>query len=220
MFDLIIGSDGLFAYVIVLVALLAGSVGIPAPEDLTLIAAGILCSLSQVNMWVMGLTCYLGLIIGDLIIYRIGWMAGPTLFRKKWFRKHISTSRLQAMRTNLHKRTMLTILIARHLFYIRTATFLMCGAVRISFSRFLVMDAIAALITTPLMMGLGYVFAHNYQVIIRWMRDLKYVLVGIGLIAAIFIYRHYKRGKAEAESDFADCIDKSDDNKGDTVEGA
>jgi membrane protein DedA with SNARE-associated domain len=96
----------------------------------------------------------------------------------------------------------------------------MCGAVRISFSRFLVMDAIAALITTPLMMGLGYVFAHNYQVIIRWMRDLKYVLVGIGLIAAIFIYRHYKRGKAEAESDFADCIDKSDDNKGDTVEGA
>jgi membrane protein DedA with SNARE-associated domain len=202
MFDLIIGSNGALAYLIVLVALLAGSVGIPAPEDLTLIAAGVLCSLSQVNTWVMALTCYLGLIIGDLIIYRIGWMAGPTLFRKKWFRRHISTSRLQAMRKNLHKRTMLTILVARHLFYIRTATFLMCGAVRISFSRFLVMDAIAALITTPLMMGIGYAFANNYEVIIKWMRDLKFILVGLGLIGAFFVYRHYKRKQSEVDEEF------------------
>lgn len=202
MFDLIIGSNGALAYLIVLVALLAGSVGIPAPEDLTLIAAGVLCSLSQVNTWIMALTCYLGLIIGDLIIYRIGWMAGPTLFRKKWFRRHISTSRLQAMRNNLHKRTMLTILVARHLFYIRTATFLMCGAVRISFSRFLVMDAIAALITTPLMMGIGYAFANNYEVIIKWMRDLKFILVGLGLIGAFFVYKHYKRKQSEVDEEF------------------
>lgn len=199
MVDLILGANGYFAYFIVMVALLAGSIGVPAPEDLTLIAAGVLCSLEQVNTWLMALTCYFGLIIGDLIIYRIGWMAGPTLFRKKWFRRHISTKRLQAMRNNLHKRTMLTILIARHLFYIRTATFLMCGAVRISFSRFIVMDAIAALITTPLMMGIGYAFAHNYEVIVTWVRDLKFILVGLGLIAAMFIVRHYRRQRSETE---------------------
>jgi membrane protein DedA with SNARE-associated domain len=193
MFDLILGAHGYFAYFIVLVALLAGSVGIPAPEDLTLIAAGVLCNLAQVNTLIMVLTCYLGLIIGDLIIYRIGWMAGPTLFRKKWFRRHISTKRLQIMRTNLHKRTMLTILIARHLFYIRTATFLMCGAVRISFVRFLVMDMIAALITTPLMMGIGYAFANNYQTILKWVRDLKFFLVALGLLGALFVVRRYRR---------------------------
>jgi membrane protein DedA with SNARE-associated domain len=145
----------------------------------------------------MGLTCYLGLIIGDLIIYRIGWMAGPTLFRKKWFRRHISTKRLEAMRRNLHKRTMLTILVARHLFYIRTATFLMCGAVRISFARFVIMDAIAALITTPLMMGIGYAFANNYTVIVKYMRDLKFVLIGLGLAVGFFLWRRYKRSQAE-----------------------
>jgi membrane protein DedA with SNARE-associated domain len=203
MVDLILGSHGYFAYFIVLIALLAGSIGVPAPEDLTLIAAGILCSLSQVNTWVMAITCYVGLIIGDLIIYRIGWMTGPTLFRKKWFRRHISTKRLQTMRTNLHKRTMLTILIARHLFYIRTATFLMCGAVRISFTRFVVMDAIAALITTPLMMGIGYVFAHNYEAILRWVRDLKFFLVAIGIVAAIFIFRRYRRQRSEVDEELA-----------------
>jgi membrane protein DedA with SNARE-associated domain len=202
MVDLILGSHGLFAYLLVLIALLAGSVGIPAPEDLTLIAAGVLCSLAQVNTWIMAITCYLGLIIGDLIIYRIGWMTGPTLFRKKWFRRHISTKRLQTMRTNLHKRTMLTILVARHLFYIRTATFLMCGAVRISFTRFIIMDAIAALITTPLMMGIGFAFAHNYEMVIKWVRDLKFILIALGVIAAFFIIRHYRRPHTETEAEF------------------
>ncbi len=209
MVDLILGAHGFIAYVLVLVALLAGSIGVPAPEDLTLIAAGVLCSLAQVNTWVMVITCYLGLLIGDLIIYRIGWMTGPTLFRKKWFRRHISTKRLQAMRTNLHKRTMLTILVARHLFYIRTATFLMCGAVRISFARFVIMDAIAALITTPLMMGIGYAFANNYESIIKWVRDLKFVLVALGLVAAFFILRHYRRPRSESEDQFE--VDDGDD---------
>ena len=199
MVDAILAAHGFLAYLLVLAALLAGSVGIPAPEDLTLIAAGVLCSLDQVNTWIMAATCYFGLILGDLIIYRIGWMTGPTLFRKKWFRRHISTKRLNAMRTNLHKRTMLTILVARHLFYIRTATFLMCGAVRISFARFVIMDAIAALITTPLMMGIGYAFAHNYDVIVRYVRDLKYLLVAIGIVGAFFILRHYRRPKTEPD---------------------
>jgi membrane protein DedA with SNARE-associated domain len=149
----------------------------------------------------MGITCYVGLVLGDVIIYRIGWMTGPTLFRKKWFRRHISTKRIEAMRTNLHKRTMLTILVARHLFYIRTATFLMCGAVRISFVRFLVMDAIAALITAPLMMGIGFIFAHNYDAIVRWVRDLKFVLLGFGVLTALFLYRRYKRTKEEVDED-------------------
>jgi membrane protein DedA with SNARE-associated domain len=201
MFDLIVESHGYLAYLLVLLALLAGSIGIPAPEDLTLIAAGVLCSLSHVNTWIMALTCYLGLVIGDLIIYRIGWMAGPTLFRKKWFRRHISTKRLEVMRTNLHKRTMLTILVARHLFYIRTATFLMCGAVRISFVRFVVMDAIAALITTPLMMGLGYLFAHNYEAIVAWVREIKFVLLALGVIVAGLLYKRYRNRGEELDTE-------------------
>ena len=193
MFDFILSSHGVLAYIIVFSMLLAGAVGIPAPEDLTLIAAGVLSSLSQVNTLLMGVICYIGILTGDLIIYRIGWMAGPALFRKKWFRKHISTHRLQVIRTNLHKNTVFTILVARHLFYIRTATFLMCGAVRISFSRFLIIDAFAALITTPVMMGVGYIFAHNYDQILYYLDKVKFVLVAAGIcVAAVVVYR-YKR---------------------------
>jgi membrane protein DedA with SNARE-associated domain len=69
----------------------------------------------------------------------------------------------------------------------------MCGAVRISFSRFLIIDAFAALITTPVMMGIGYVFAHNYDQILYYLDKVKFVLVAAGIcVAAVVVYR-YKR---------------------------
>jgi membrane protein DedA with SNARE-associated domain len=195
MVDFLLSSHGLFAYLLVFGVLLASSLGAPIPEDLTLIVAGIMSSHETVQTGLMALTCYLGILAGDLIIYRIGWLAGPALFRKQWFRKHLTTRRLQLIRENLDRRTILTILVARHLFYIRTATFLMCGAVRLPFARFFLIDACAALITVPLMMGLGYLFAHNYSEILGFMRQLKVALLVLGIIAAVLIVWRFKRNK-------------------------
>lgn len=193
MLDFILQSHGLAAYLIVFAVLLASSVGAPVPEDLTLLVAGIISNHEQVNTWLMGIVCYFGILAGDLIIYRVGWLAGPALFRKKWFRRHLTTHRLHVLRTNLERRTVLTILVARHLFYIRTATFLICGAVRLSFSRFLIIDACAALITVPAMMGLGYLFAHNYQSIMAFIQQVKYLLLALGILTTAYLVHRYKR---------------------------
>jgi membrane protein DedA with SNARE-associated domain len=76
----------------------------------------------------------------------------------------------------------------------------MCGAVRISFPRFVIMDAIAALITTPLMMSIGYAFANNYTVIVKYLRDVKFVLIALGVVIALFLWRRYRRSHS-AQSD-------------------
>jgi membrane protein DedA with SNARE-associated domain len=199
MVDFLLSAHGLFAYLLIFGVLLAGSLGAPLPEDLALLVAGIMSSHETVHTGLMALTCYFGVLAGDLIIYRIGWLAGPALFRKQWFRKHLTTRRLQLIRENLDRRTILTILIARHLFYIRTATFLMCGAVRLPFARFFLIDACAALITVPLMMGLGYLFAHNYTSILAFMRQVKVALLILGIVAAIFFMWRYKRNKQRAQ---------------------
>jgi membrane protein DedA with SNARE-associated domain len=210
MVDFLLSSHGLFAYLLVFAVLLASSLGAPIPEDITLIVAGIMSSHETVEPWLMALTCYLGILAGDLIIYRIGWLAGPTLFRKQWFRKHLTTRRLQLIRENLDRRTVLTILVARHLFYIRTATFLMCGAVRLPFARFFMIDACAALITVPIMMGLGYLFAHNYTVILGYVQQIKIVLLLLGIVAGAFLVWRYKRHKAHALATSEDSIETAD----------
>jgi len=211
MVDLILSSHGLVAYLVVFGVLVASSLGLPVPEDLTLIVAGIISNLDQVNVWLMAIICYLGILAGDLLIYRVGWLAGPALFRKKWFRRHLTTRRLHLIRENLHKRTILTIFVARHLFYIRTATFLMCGAVRLPFARFFIIDACAALITVPIMMGLGYLFANNYQLIMMYMRQIKIALVIVGLIGLAYVVIRYRRKSTDVDDEDSDpLVDDSD----------
>jgi membrane protein DedA with SNARE-associated domain len=201
MVDLILSSHGLAAYLFVFGVLVASSLGLPVPEDITLIVAGIISNHEQVNLWLMATICYLGILAGDLLIYRVGWLAGPALFRKKWFRRHLSTKRLHLIRENLHRRTILTILVARHLFYIRTATFLMCGAVRLPFARFFLIDACAALITVPVMMGIGFLFAHNYEIIIGYMRQIKIALIIVGVIIAAYLIIRYRRKNVDLDDD-------------------
>lgn len=211
MFEMLLRAQGLFAYLVIFAVLVASAFGYPFPEDLSLVAAGILVSVGQANPWIMGFVCYLGIMVGDLVIYRIGWISGVALFRKRIFRKFFTSQRLKKMRYNLDKRTFLTILVARHLFYLRTATFLMCGAVRVSPTRFIIADAVAALITTPLMVGLGYLCAEHHETLLAGLEKFKLVLLIVGalvafLVTARLLLKRHQRGRAHTKKDAASRV--------------
>jgi membrane protein DedA with SNARE-associated domain len=193
MLDTVLLYHGFLAYVLVFGMLLAGSFGLPVPEDLALITAGVLISTGRAEIVLMSLICYLGIIAGDLIIYRVGWMAGPAILRRRWARRYFTAHRIRTLRENLERRTFLTILVARHLFYLRTATFLFCGAVRVSFTRFLIADALAALITLPIMLGLGYLFAEHYNDVMASVERAKFYAGVVGLIILLILYVRYRR---------------------------
>jgi membrane protein DedA with SNARE-associated domain len=201
MLDYILNSQGVGAYIIVFVLLLAGAFGLPMPEDIALIGAGFLVHFQRADALVMALVCYVGIVLGDVVIYRIGYIAGPTLFRKRWFRKYVTSTRLEWIRSNLERRTFVTIFVARHLFYLRTATFLVCGAVRIQFPRFLVSDLVAALITTPLMLFIGYLFAEHSDQLWVWVKQVKTFLLLFGLLLLAAVGYRFRWRKESDEQD-------------------
>jgi membrane protein DedA with SNARE-associated domain len=205
MIDVILSAHGARAYLFVFILLVSGAVGVPMPEDLSLIAGGILVHAKGAHPVIMLIVCYLGILVGDLIIYRIGWSIGPSVFRRRWFKRCMTSRRLQWARENLEQRTFLTILIARHLFYLRTGTFLVCGALRISFSHFLLCDAVAALITAPLMVGLGYVCAEHYETLLFWVQQTKLALIIGGIVLAGYFLLSWWRGRGAEE--FTDSSD-------------
>jgi len=218
MLDALLAAHGLAAYLLVVATLLGSAFGLPFPEDLSLIIAGVLVASENAELWIMALTCYLGILVGDLIIYRLGWMTGPRLFRKRWVKKYMTASKLQGLRANLERKTFLTIFIARHLFYLRTITFLVCGAVRVSFVRFLVADAIAALITTPLMLGIGYLFGQHFDHIVEIIKQVKLLLVLAGVGVAIYLYFRFRK-KVESTTEEAEEEDLLDDEEEVSSEG-
>jgi len=190
-------QDGSIVYLALFLMLLAGSVGMPIPEDIPLIFGGILVQQGTAKLGLVFIVCYTGIIVGDLIIYYAGRKVGPALFNRKWFRLSLPPERIEKIKIQLEKRSVLMIFIARHLFYLRTVTFLTCGAVKMKFTHFLAADAIAALISAPLMIGLGYLAAENYQTILEWINRLKYFLILPLSIAGLLVYLWFrkKRGK-------------------------
>jgi membrane protein DedA with SNARE-associated domain len=217
MLDALLASHGLAAYLLIIATLLGGAFGLPFPEDLSLIIAGILVASDNAELWIMAVTCYLGIVVGDIIIYRLGWMTGPRIFRKRWVKKYLTSSKLQGLRANLERKTFVTIFIARHLFYLRTITFLVCGAVRVSFARFLIADAIAALITTPLMLGIGYLFGQHFDHIVAAIKQIKLILVLAGVGVAVYLYFRF-RSKVEGTTEEGEDEDGEDDEESSSSE--
>ncbi|MGI6681428.1 MAG: DedA family protein [Bdellovibrionota bacterium] len=195
MFDLdfFLSQDGWNIYIFLFLSLLAGAFGLPLPEDIPLIAAGVLIQGKQAKLLPTFLICYIGILLGDIIIYFIGRLFGPTLYKRKWFQKKIKKHgfKMKNMRSKLENKSLLTIFIARHLFWIRTATFLLCGIVRIKPIKFIVADVIAATISVPLMMSLGYFFSANLENIFGKIRHAENTIF-LGILLIVLGYIAYR----------------------------
>jgi membrane protein DedA with SNARE-associated domain len=202
MHDFLLLQDGIWKYVAVFFALLGGAFGLPIPEDLPLIVSGVMIHQGSVKLSGIVIVCYVAVLLGDVVIFRIGKKLGPALFTRRWFRRRVSLSQIKKMRANLEKRSFLMIVIARHLFYFRTVTFLICGAVKMSFWKFMLADMLAAMVSLPIMLTLGYLGSEHFDLIVEWFESARkwFILVSVILIGA-GAYWYFKIRKKSAGRD-------------------
>lgn len=199
MSDWILLQSGVILYLALFLFLMGGAIGLPIPEDLTLFLGGILAHRGSADPRLVLLVCYLGSVLGDILIFFAGRRLGKNLNDKEWFKSRVNPIRFQQIKLGLEKRSFLMIFVARHLFYLRTVTFLTCGAVRMSFGRFILADAVSALVSVPLMVGLGYLGSENYDRIVEVLRKTKILFFAATMIGAGLFYLHWKRRQREAE---------------------
>lgn len=193
-------QDGWILYLSLFLLLLGGAVGLPIPEDIPLVLAGILAHNGNADMQTLFLVCYVGILLGDVIIYLIGRRFGPALYSQRWFRRRFTLTKIRSIQKSLERRSILMIFVARHLFYVRTLTFLVCGAVRMSFKKFMIADATAALLSAPIMMAIGYMGAHNYEAISSGVAKFKHVTLFVALVVLViglYIFLRKKSGDNE-----------------------
>jgi membrane protein DedA with SNARE-associated domain len=183
MIDWLLLQNKQIIYLSLFVILVGSALGVPIPEDLPLIAAGIAVNNQLVEVIPTFLVCYISIILGDSIVYAIGYRLGTKLFEKSWFKSRVSAAHIRRTRMNLHRRSWLMIFLARHLFYLRTATFLVCGAVKMSFKRFILIDLCAAAISTPIMMSVGYLASEHWDKAREVFRHIEI----LALIPVVFV---------------------------------
>ena len=78
-----------FPYIGVFILLILGGVGLPFPEDATLLLSGFLVSQNVIKPFQTFLVVYLGLLISDFFLYWIGKKYGRMLvLHKKFYGRH------------------------------------------------------------------------------------------------------------------------------------
>jgi len=153
------GADAHLVHGGVFLLLFLGGIGLPIPEDIPLLLAGVALAKEIVSAHWIFVTCYTGVVLGDQIMYLIGYKFGNKLLgagqRSPLF-PAVTPERIEEIRDGLRRRRLAYIFLGRHLFPIRSVTFIAAGALGIPFREFLVADMFAALVSVTLVLALGY----------------------------------------------------------------
>jgi membrane protein DedA with SNARE-associated domain len=180
-----------FTYLGILAALLLGSVGVPIPEEMPIVAAGILSHEGLARWWLALPVCVLGVLAGDVVLYWAGRRWGERLLRWRVVRYVLTRARADWLKAAYREHAMKTVAMARHVTGLRAAAFLTAGIARVPFWKFILADAAAAAVTVPLAFGLAYFFTHQINAILADVHRVERWLALAGLVAvagALVVY--------------------------------
>src|SRR5574342_919812 len=188
-----------FPYIGLFLLLLLGGVGLPLPEDTTLILCGFLISTEVVNPIYALFVVYSGVLITDFGLYSVGKKYGGKIVAHRRFHKIISTERLLLLQDKFRRNGIIFILVGRHIAGLRAQIFLTAGVMRMPAAKFLIADAVSSLFTIAIMVGAGYAGGHSLQFIKRDMTRIEHIgiFLAVILLAGYLIFRYVKSRRNE-----------------------
>ncbi len=194
-----------WTYFIIFGILLLCGFGLPIPEDITLIAGGIMAYYGKADVYVMILVGLLGVMLGDGAMFQIGKRYGNRVFEWKWMKRFLHTDRLDAVKDKLRNHGYKVIFSARFMPGLRSLVFLTSGALGIPFRIFLFFDGLAALISVPAIVYSCYFFGdaiHDAVHVIKNVEQgvLAVIVIGILYFLVKYFIKRYRERRAGEES--------------------
>ncbi|NDY90975.1 DedA family protein [Ideonella livida] len=186
-----------YGYLAVFVMLLVCGFGVPVPEDVTLVTGGVIAGMGYADVHTMFAVGMAGVLIGDGLVFTLGRFQGERVMRAPGFRKVLTPERFQAAQGAFAKYGRWVMFVARFLPGLRTPVFFAAGmSRRVSFFTWLLMDGVAALISVPIWVYLGYFGARNWDWMWRMVHSFQYGifgLLGLGLLAGGVVWWRRRR---------------------------
>lgn len=177
---------GTFMHTGVIVLLIACGLGLPIPEDAILVAAGAAVHAAGGDLWAMIAAAMVGVMAGDLITFFIGRRFGQSIAGTRAFAWMFTEARMRRIRAYFRRYGDRTIFVARFVAGLRALTFLLAGSMGVPVRRFVSINLIAAMVTVPLEVWIGHLFASQLPRILHTVRQVDLavgvlVVVGFGL---------------------------------------
>ena len=180
-----------FTYAAILATLLLGSLGVPIPEEMPIIAAGILSHEELARWWLALPVCFVGVLSGDVVLYWVGRRWGERVLNWRVVRWVLTAPREERLKEAYREHAMKTVAMARHVMGLRAAAFLTAGIARVPFWKFILADAAAAAVSVSFAFGLAYFFADQVVAVMADVHRVeRWLMLGvlIALTGAVVAY--------------------------------
>jgi membrane protein DedA with SNARE-associated domain len=182
---------GQLGYVGIALILVLGGLGLPIPEEAPIIVAAVLARNDQMKIPLALASCLGGVLLGDLVVYFLGFFYGEKVLSLPVTRRLLTRQREAQIKGYFHRHGFKILVLGRFAPGFRTAAYLTAGILKLPTLKLLLTDLVAASLSTSLMFGLGYYFAHQIQTNIRALQYWLTILVAVGLVSWLLV-RHFK----------------------------
>ena len=171
---------------------------VPLPEDIPLITAGIFIQRGEMHWGLAALCAWCGIIGGDCILYFIARRFGQDITKIPFIGRHVNKKRLLRVEQWFAQWGVWVVAIGRMFAGVRAAMVIVAGTSRFSFTKFIIADGLAAIVSGGTFMFLGYTFArnmHRLQTLVEKIKGGMFIGAGI-LLLGIILYVLWRKRRA------------------------
>jgi membrane protein DedA with SNARE-associated domain len=183
--------------------LFGAGLGVPLPEEIPVLAAGVLSHEGIVRWWIALPLCLAGILGGDTVLYWVGHHWGEHILDWRVVRHVLTPAREEQFKASYRRHGVKIVFAARHVAGVRAAAFLTAGISRVPFAKFIVVDTVAALVGVPISFGLAFFFADQLEWVLadvhrieRWL-----AVAAIALVVSWLAVLAFRRARRVAEGD-------------------
>lgn len=187
-----------FNYIAPFTVLVLCGVGLPLPEEVTLIGSGLLLHKGEVEFIKITTTCSIAILIGDSIPFWLGRHYGMSALQHRFMRRILHPERLSKLEERFREHGNWATFICRFMAGVRIPGYFLAGTMRMSYPRFLLLDTVGVLISVPVSIYLGKIFGSKMEELKNSLRDLHLIL-GFIVFALVFVIVWRARGRRKAE---------------------
>ena len=191
---LLIGLQGWAAYGAIFGVLVACGLGVPLPEDVALIIGGFLVWSGSANLAMMVATGFLGILVGDTMIFFAGRRLGNRARAEhgRFLRRLLTPGRRARVEALFARHGEKIVVAARFMPGVRAVAFFTAGSAGMPYPRFICFDGLAALASAPAFVFLGLRLGKHLQRGIEILKRFQYGTV-VTIVVVVLVWLALQR---------------------------
>lgn len=189
-----------FGYLAILALLTGAGLGVPIPEEATQLGAGALAHQGYLRLPLVIAVCWLGIVLGDVAFFLVARRHGERVLRARPVARVLTPARRGRLEGHLARHAFLSVAVARHASGLRLAAFALAATHGVRLRTFALADGLSALLSVPLVVSVGYLFARHLGAAERGVRRVELaVLAAVVVAVAVAAWvRRRRRARAAA----------------------